>query len=280
MTEPVYTEFPIIFEDEHLLLINKPSGILSHPNPINEKKRLEGQEGRAAFLGHYDFDERTFETPKGVIWLLHRLDQDASGVLLAAKSAAVAAKLRVIFEKHSLQKIYQILVGGGRVSPPQGKWLDHIETRRHNRMRRAGIKKNRPTNAIMSYTMQEYFQNSRMALLAVKLVTGKFHQIRIQCASHGHPIAGDRLYGDFKWNRTLQKSLGLRRLFLHAASLAFEHPVTGSPLKIEAPLSLELEACVSKLRAFIPYAQEPKNTLRRKWAPRAKKKPARQFKKR
>lgn len=280
MNEPVYTEFPIIFEDEHLLLINKPSGILSHPNPINEKKRLEGQEGRAAFLGHYDFDQRTFETPKGVIWLLHRLDQDASGVLLAAKSATVAAKLRLIFEKQSLQKIYQVLVGGGRVSPPQGKWLDHIEIRRHNRMRRAGVKKNRPTNAIMSYTMQEYFEGSRMALLAVKLVTGKFHQIRIQCASHGHPIAGDRLYGDFKWNRTLQKSVGLRRLFLHAASLAFEHPVTGAPLKIEASLSPELDACVAKLRKFTSYAQEPKNTLRRKWTPRPKKKPVRSFKKR
>ncbi len=280
MNTPVYTEFPIIFEDAHLLLINKPSGILSHPNPVNEKKRLEGQEGRASFLGHYDFEQRTFETPKGTIWLLHRLDQEASGVLLAAKSAAVATKLRLIFEKHALQKIYQVLVGGGRVSPPVGKWLDHVETRRMNRMRRAGIKKNQPSNAIMSYSVQEYYESSRMTLLAVKLVTGKFHQIRIQCASHGHPVAGDRLYGDFKWNRTLQKLMGLRRLFLHASSLAFEHPVTGAPLKIEAPLSEELQACVTKLRTFIPYTQEPKNTLRRKWTPPPKKKPVRNFKKR
>lgn len=273
MPEPSYTEFSIIFEDEHILLINKPSGILSHPNPINEKKRLEGQEGRAAFLGHYDFDQRTFETPKGVIWLLHRLDQEASGVLLAAKSAVVAAKLRVMFEKQSLQKIYWVLVGGGRVSPPKGKWADHIDIRRHNRMRRASIKKNRPVNAMMSYRLMEYFDAARMSMIAVKLVTGKLHQIRIQCATHGYPVAGDRLYGDFKWNRMLQQQIGLRRLFLHAASLAFQHPVTAEPLKIEAPISPELAGSIEKLRRARAVESKPKNLQRRKWTPPQKKKP-------
>jgi len=275
MTHPVYTEFPIIYEDDHLVLINKPSGVLSHPNPLNEKKKLEGQSGRAAFLGHYDFVQRTFETPKGVIWLLHRLDQEASGILLAAKSATVATKLRLVFEKHSLQKIYRVLVGGGRVSPPQGKWHDHIGVRRHNKMRRASVQVDQAANAILGYNVEHYFEASRMTLLAVKLVTGKLHQIRIQCASHGHPVAGDKLYGDFKWNRSLQKLMGLKRLFLHASSLAFEHPVTGAPLKIEAPLTPELESVITKLHNFIPYTTEPKNTLRRKWTPPQTKKPSR-----
>jgi len=262
---PAYSEFPIIYEDDHLVLINKPSGILSHPNPLNEKRKLEGQKGHASFLGH--FEQRTFETPSGTIWLLHRLDQEASGILLAAKSAAVATKLRLMFEKHSLQKIYSVLVGGGRVSPPQGKWNDHIGIRRHNKLRRASVQTNQTPNALMSYSLQEYFEASRVSLIAAKLVTGKLHQIRIQSASHGHPVAGDKLYGDFKWNRSIQKLLGLKRLFLHASSLAFEHPVTGAQLKVEAPLTPELEACVTKLRNFIPYTTEPKNTLRRKWTP-------------
>lgn len=273
MTNPAYTEFPIVYEDDHLILINKPSGILSHPNPINEKKKLEGQKGHAAFFGIYDFVERKFETPKGPIWLLHRLDQEASGILLAAKSVAVATKLRLMFEKHSLQKIYQVLVGGGRVSPPQGKWLDHLGVRRHNKMRRASVQKDAPVNAMMSYSVQEYYEGTRTSLIAAKLVTGKLHQIRIQSASHGHPVAGDKLYGDFKWNRSLQKLFGLKRLFLHAASLAFEHPVTREQLKVVAPLTPELEAVVAKLRTFVPFTVEPKNTLRRKWAPPQSKKP-------
>lgn len=267
MTTSIYTEFPIVYEDDHLVLINKPSGILSHPNPINEKKKLEGQKGHAAFLGHYDFVQRTFETPKGTIWLLHRLDQEASGILLAAKSAAVATKLRLMFEKHLLQKIYHVLVGGGRVSPPQGKWEDHLGVRRHNKMRRASVQADGQKNAKMSYTLREYFEGTRTSLIAAKLVTGKLHQIRIQSASHGHPVAGDKLYGDFKWNRSLQKIFGLKRLFLHAASLAFEHPVTQQQLKVEAPLTPELEAVMKKLRTFVPFTVEPKNTLRRKWTP-------------
>lgn len=273
MTTSIYTEFPIVYEDDHLILINKPSGILSHPNPLNEKKKLEGQQGRAAFLGHYDFVQRTFETPKGVVWLLHRLDQEASGILLAAKSAGVATKLRLMFEKHSLQKIYHVLVGGGRVSPPQGKWEDHLGIRRHNKMRRASVQVDGQKNAKMSYALREYFEGTRTSLIAAKLVTGKLHQIRIQSASHGHPVAGDKLYGDFKWNRSIQKIFGLKRLFLHAASLAFEHPVTQEPLKIEAPLTPELEAVMNKLRTFVPFTVEPKNTLRRKWTPPQTKKP-------
>lgn len=275
MTSSIYTEFQVVYEDDHLILINKPSGILSHPNPLNEKKKLEGQHGRAAFLGHYDFVQRTFETPQGVVWLLHRLDQEASGILLAAKSAAVATQLRLMFEKHSLQKIYHVVVGGGRVSPPQGKWNDHLGVRRHNKMRRASVQKDAPVNAVMGYTVLEYFEASRMSLIAAKLVTGKLHQIRIQCASHGHPVAGDKLYGDFKWNRSLQKLLGIKRLFLHAASLAFEHPVTKTQLKVEAPFTEELEVSMKKLRDFIPYTTEPKNTPRRKWTPPQTKKPSR-----
>ncbi len=239
------TRYLILFEDDHLIAIHKPEGILSHPN-------LEGHRpSRSAFEGSYHFDERRFDTPGSSLWLVHRLDQDTSGILLAAKSLEIAKACRVCFEKQSIRKIYLALVDG---KPPSltGTWRDHLEKKILHHKVRSIIRSGRPPNAELRYKIQNSefrIQNFRcFSLLEITLLTGRTHQIRLQTAARGYPIAGDRLYGDFQLNRQLRHKIGLRRLFLHAFRLQFPHPKTGHDLTLEAPLTKELEDCLACLR--------------------------------
>lgn len=236
---------PILFEDQWLILINKPSGALSHPNPN------EPSNARCAFEGSYNRDERRFSTPLGPIWLIHRLDQETSGVLLAAKSKEISLECRQLFEDGKVKKIYQALMAG-RLVPPVGIWRDCIEKRQLEGMVRSSVLpgkapnaelhyKVRPSTGILPQILPEAVTARKLSFVEVELITGRTHQIRIQGASRKNPIAGDRIYGDFELNRHLRQFLGLKRLFLHAARLEFSHPMGGGSLKIESPLPKELQ---------------------------------------
>ncbi len=231
------TRCPVLFRDQWLILIDKPAGVLSHPNE-------KGKQTRAAFEGAYDFHDRRFNTPEGPVWLIHRLDQDASGVLLAARENSIVKRSRSLFEEHQIQKQYLALVSG---RPPwQGKWRDHLAERREKARVRSFVVRSRPPNAELRYSVKRIFPRVDLSLLSVQLITGKTHQMRVQAAFRGFPIAGDEVYGDFPFNRKLRKTIGLRRLFLHAESLNFPHPKTGRFLKVKAPLPEELEQCLHR----------------------------------
>ena len=256
------TRNPILFEDSWLMVVNKPAGVFSHPNvktPSIPPRR------DCAFEGRYDFEERRFDTPDGPIWLVHRLDQDTSGALLAAKTADVARKCRVCFEERQVQKTYVALVMG-KLSPSSGVWRDHLEKQKGRESVRSTVVRGRPFNAELQYNKVQFthylpsaphpassfkYPESRiqnpesLSLLEITLLTGRTHQIRVQAAARGHPVAGDRIYGDFRLNRQLRQQVGLRRLFLHAARLAFRHPATNQLLELEAPLPGELEDCLA-----------------------------------
>lgn len=231
-----FTHCPILFEDADLLVIDKPEGILSHPNPGN-------QHASCAFEGSYDPKERCFQTSAGPLWLLHRLDQDTSGILLAAKSKKTALTCLGSFEKREVEKDYLALVSR-KPMPPVGKWRDTLVEHRNPSSVRSRVSRSAQPNAFLNYKMKEFFPKFNLSLLEIKLVTGKTHQIRVQAAYHGHPVAGDRIYGNFGLNKELRQELGLRRLFLHAWRLVIQHPVKNEILEITAPLPEELEQCL------------------------------------
>ena len=120
-----------VFQDKWLLILDKPEGVLSHPNP-------GGRGGEAVLGGKYDFDDRRFDTPEGPRWLIHRLDQDTSGLLMLALDAATAKALRVFFEEGKVEKHYTALVGGPL--PKQGIWKDRLDKKQQaGRGRGAGV---------------------------------------------------------------------------------------------------------------------------------------------
>jgi RluA family pseudouridine synthase len=177
------------------------------------------------------------------VWLIHRLDQDTSGVLLAAKSKESAAACRNAFEERKVKKNYVALVSR-RPMPAQGIWRDALMERRAGGGIRAAINFSGRPNAFLNYKMKEYFPKLNLSLLEIELLTGKTHQIRIQSAYRGHPVAGDRVYGNFTLNKELRQAIELHRLFLHAWRLVLPHPSSGKMLTVEAPLPEELEDCL------------------------------------
>lgn len=236
MTGSSLTRHPIIYEDEHLLIINKPSGILSHPNQ-------PGKNTSTAFEGAYDPADRCFQTPAGPLWLIHRLDQEASGILLATKTKEAARACREAFEKKEVEKDY-LALASRRPLPPKGRWTDFLSEKKIGSGIKASVTKGPKPNAVLHYAQKEIFPRFNLALLEVRLVTGRTHQIRVQSAYHGHPVAGDRVYGNFGLNKELRNAIGLRRLFLHAWRLAIRHPLNNKMLEIESPLPGELEQCL------------------------------------
>lgn len=239
MTNSPFTQCPILFEDADLLVIDKPEGVLSHPNPGSKSPA-------SAFEGPYDLGDRRFQTPQGPIWLIHRLDQDTSGVLLAAKNKKSVAACRDSFEKREVKKDYIALVSR-RPMPAHGIWRDHLMERRSEGGVRSAVSTLGKPNAFLNYKMKEYFPKFNLSFLEIGLLTGKTHQIRIQSAYHGHPVAGDRVYGNFTLNKELKAALDLRRLFLHAWRLTLPHPTSGKLLTIESPLPEDLENCLLRV---------------------------------
>ena len=237
MASSPFTRYPVLFEDNALIIIEKPEGVLSHPNSKS------GPLG--AFEGPYDLLERRFDTPQGPLWLIHRLDQDTSGILLAAKYIKSAEACREAFEKGTVEKHYLTLVSR-KPMPAKGKWRDALVERRAGGSVRAFINPSQQPNAFLHYSLKEYFPKSNLSLLEIGLMTGKTHQIRAQATYHGHPVAGDRIYGNFGLNKELRQSLDLRRLFLHAWRLKIKHPSRNEILDIQSSLPETLGRALEK----------------------------------
>lgn len=233
---PAFTRCEILHQDRFLIVVNKPHGVLSHPNPKAAKKQS------AAFEGSYDHDRRCFKTPAGNIWLIHRLDQDTSGVLLGAKDEKTAAACREAFEAETVKKIYRALCVGGHGLKPAGTWLDHLVTAHERHQVRTTVRPGARPNAEAHYRLLGYSAAQRLSLVEIELITGKTHQIRVQAASRRLPLVGDDVYGSFDLNRKLRQTLGARRLFLHAHELRLKHPASGQMLIVQAPLPSDLQA--------------------------------------
>jgi 23S rRNA pseudouridine1911/1915/1917 synthase len=235
----------IIYENEDILAINKPAGVLVHreenaPNTASYNKKVEKEKVLTDWLlKHYPEIKNVGDNPQIRPGIVHRLDKDTSGVLIVAKNQKTFDYLKSLFQKKEIKKTYLALVygkllGKGVIKKPIG-----IKPGSIKRSTNAGHLK-MIKDAITEYRVLKIFKRGEFSLLEVTPLTGKTHQIRVHLASIGHPIVGDNLYGRKK------QEIPLKRQFLHAYSLEFNLQNNGR-IKIEADLPYELQEILESL---------------------------------
>ncbi len=240
MAESRFTPFDILFQDEALLVINKPAGMAVHGGSnvsFGVIEQLRAQNPDWKFLE-----------------LVHRLDRGTSGTLLLAKKRAALVELHRQIRERKMEKRYLVLVKGKWHNPKQSVKLvlnKYITTVGERRVAVAIDEKERKRGVTSHtvFTLQKSWQD--FSLLEAELKTGRTHQIRVHLAYLGFPIAGDDKYGDYLLNKELNRRSGqgpkLKRMFLHAYVTVVAHPMTGESLRIEAPLAKDLQKFLSEL---------------------------------
>jgi 23S rRNA pseudouridine955/2504/2580 synthase len=240
---PAAPTFGVLHEDEDVLAVDKPAGLAAHPGTGIEGATLV--EMARTYLRVPDDLPATEFRPSPA----HRLDRDTSGVVLVAKTRKAMVRLGEIFtDGEGVEKTYLALVKGKM--PKEAGTID-LPLSEHEQTARS--KAARGVNFQEAVTRWRIVSSMKDAtLLQVGIETGRTHQIRRHLEAVGHPVAGDRRYGDFAWNRAARQRWGLRRMFLHAWRLALPHPVTGAPLALEAPLPAELRDVLSRMNLAPP----------------------------
>jgi 23S rRNA pseudouridine955/2504/2580 synthase len=235
-------EFPSLLEDDSLMAIDKPAGVAVHG-------------GSGVSFGVIEQLRQSRPQAK-LLELVHRLDRDTSGILLVAKKRSALKHLQDQFRERETGKTYLALV--------KGSWpvsLKVIDQPLHKFLlpdgeRRVRVTTSEDPDGLRSITLVKVAQRlSGATLLEVTIKTGRTHQIRVHLASQGHPIAGDGKYGDFEWNRQLQKPSagpGLKRMFLHAWRLQFNHPVSAERIALQADLPPQLKAYINHAQPKTP----------------------------
>jgi 23S rRNA pseudouridine955/2504/2580 synthase len=249
-------EFPVLLEDDAVLAIDKPAGVAVHG-------------GSGVSFGVIE-QLRTARPGAKFLELVHRLDRETSGILLVAKKRSALVALQDQFRERETGKTYLALVEGAWpankkvLDAPLAKYLLPGDGAGAGERRVRVVAKDHP-DAMRAVTLVRVLARltlpgdaAPLSLLAVTIKTGRTHQIRVHLASAGHAIAGDDKYGDFERQRALQK-LGLKRMFLHAWRLQFNHPATGERVALQAGLPPELHALMPP-QALEALAQHPTPT--------------------
>ena len=228
--QPEPIPLAVVYEDEHLLAVDKPAGMVVHPASGHASGTLVN-----ALLAYCPQVAETGELERAGI--VHRLDKDTSGLILVAKDPETQRGLQRQFKRRQVRKTYLALVEG-QVQPREG--LIEVPVGRDKRARKqmAATRTGRP--AVTQYRVREVFRDH--TLLEVRPHTGRTHQIRVHMAWMGYPLVGDKVYG-----RRRQPLLPQRH-FLHAFELCFEHPTSGQAMTLTAPLPPELEHVLERLR--------------------------------
>ena len=220
-------EFPLLLEDDALMAIDKPSGVAVHG-------------GSGVSFGVIE-QLRQARPQAKLLELVHRLDRETSGILLVAKKRSALKHVQDQFRERETGKTYLALV--------QGNWPEKLKVIDSSLLkyllpdgeRRVKVTAPDDPDGMRSITLVKVSERLQTCtLLEVTIKTGRTHQIRVHLASQGHPIAGDDKYGDFEWNKALNKQ-GLKRMFLHAWRLQFTHPVTGKRIELKSALPPELQ---------------------------------------
>jgi len=219
-------EFPVLFEDDHLIALDKPAGVAVHGGSgvsFGVIEQLRQARPGAKFLE-----------------LVHRLDRETSGILLVAKRRSALTRLQDQFRERETGKTYLALAVGDW---PASKKVIDVPLHKYLQAdgeRRVKVVAQDDPDGMRSITLVKVARRlPGFSLLEVTIKTGRTHQIRVHLASQGHPIAGDDKYGDFDLNKSLVKQ-GLKRMFLHAWRLQFNHPATGERIELLAPLPPDL----------------------------------------
>jgi 23S rRNA pseudouridine1911/1915/1917 synthase len=212
----------IVYEDDDLIVVDKPAGMAVHPSPGHESGTLV-----QALLAHSPRLSRAGGA--GRPGIVHRLDKDTSGLIIAAKTDKAHVALAKQLHDRKIEKTYVALVEG-RIEPPEGTIDAPIARHPAHRQKMAIVEGGR--DARTRYRVMQDFE--RYSLLELHPETGRTHQLRVHLASIGHPVAGDRIYG-------AKRDDAFPRQFLHAQRLVFTHPRTNERLEVEAPLADDLQ---------------------------------------
>jgi 23S rRNA pseudouridine1911/1915/1917 synthase len=228
-------DLPIVYEDDTLVVLDKPAGLLAVPLP--PRRRADAPS--------------VFDEVKEYLWrhgrrrafVVHRIDRDTSGLVVFAKSAAAQDHLKGQFKRHLPERVYQAVVYGDP-SPPSGTWRDHLVWDDRSLIQKETHPRDpRGKEAISEYRVLEQLKGA--ALIEVRLVTGRRNQIRIQARLRGHTLVGEQRY---TYGPDTLRSIAFPRQALHAHRLAFKHPVDGRDLRFEAPLPPDLVELIARLK--------------------------------
>jgi len=247
--KPYNYNLDIIFEDNDIIIVNKPAGLVVHPGAGNTENTLVNAlvnycKGSLSTIGG--------ELRPGIV---HRLDKDTSGLLVVAKNDIAHINLSKQFSDHTINRKYEALVWG-TLRPQKGIVKSYI-TRSNRNRQLMEVSQTKGKSAVTNYKTLEIFQNNKiptLSLIECKLDTGRTHQIRVHMTYKGNPIIGDKLYR--KKNKKFKKIdmelnsmiKNIDRQFLHAKSLGFVHPSSNKEVHFEIPLSNDLLKLVKKLR--------------------------------
>ncbi|HYA88116.1 MAG TPA: RluA family pseudouridine synthase [Nitrospirota bacterium] len=232
----------VIYEDPHIIVLNKPAGLVVHPAPGNYTGTLVN-----ALLYHYGSlpslgsgRETDARERAGIV---HRLDKDTSGVLITARTPEALRSLSAQFKNRFVKKRYVALVlgvikkGSGTIEVGLGR---HVKERK-----KISVHTHHAREAVTAFIVKERFKNA--TLVEVEIKTGRTHQIRVHMAHIGHPVLGDRVYGGSKVMRI--GDVEIPRQMLHAETLSLLHPDTGTPLSFTVPPPADMAAVIENLRA-------------------------------
>ena len=244
--QPEEIPLDILYEDRHLIVLNKPAGMLVHPaSGVNTGTLVNALLAHCSDLSGIGGVERP-----GIV---HRLDKDTSGVLVVAKTDVVHRALSLQFEKHTITRQYVAVVCG--IPAEVTGTIDRQIARSRRDRRRMTTVENDGRHAVTHYQVLEIY--NRFSLIQLTLETGRLHQIRVHLQHIGHPVAGDAIYGGEQ--RALNDAdtlpikhalIHLKRQALHARTLQFEHPITHETLMFSAPKPSDMHRLIDSLRTL------------------------------
>ena len=229
----------VLFEDDHLLIVDKPAGLVVHPAAGN----LDGTLVNA--LLHHCAGRLSGIGGVARPGIVHRIDKDTSGLLVVAKTDPAHEGLSRQFAAHTVERRYTAVVAG-IPAPPAGRIAGALARSSANRQKMAIVADGRGKHAVTHFRTVKPLSNA--AQIECRLETGRTHQIRVHMASIGHPLLGDPFYGGAKGNqRAVLNELNFRRQALHAATLGFVHPVTQANLSFASPLPDDIVDLIGRL---------------------------------
>src|SRR6266508_4066974 len=229
-------DLPIVFEDEHIIVLNKPAGVLAVPLPLRRR-----EDARSVFD---DLKEYLRSRGRRRPFVVHRIDRDTSGLVVFARSAAAQEYLKEQFKRRTPERVYLAIVYG-HPAPPTGTWRDHLVWDDRSKIQKETHPRDpRGKEAVSHYRVVETLAGA--SLVEVTLVTGRRNQIRIQARLRGHTLVGEKRY---VYGPDALRSIAFPRQALHAHRLAFQHPADGRPLRFEAPLPDDMVELIARLRS-------------------------------
>ena len=247
--KPYDFKLEIIYEDDDLLVINKPAGIIMHPGAGNYDKTIVNA------LMHYDKDSLSNIGDELRPGIVHRIDKNTSGLVVIAKNNESHENLSKQFSDHTITRVYQLLIWG-KLRPSKGK-IDTFITRSSKNRQLMEVSSSKGKRAITNYKTIEVYENDKtptLSLVECKLETGRTHQIRVHMTHMGNSIVGDDKYKK-KYKKLKNIDMGLESLiskldrqFLHAKTLGFIHPKTNEEMIFSSILTQELNSLLKTLR--------------------------------